>query len=616
MRFLCLVAMAVLPLVTSDVIQAAEEEEESSKPVVAVFSLDRPITEAPTGDDFLFGSIGAEPLKDLVARMNKVRDDEAVKGVVLLIGDTSLGYGQIEEIRGVMDQIKSAGKEIHAHADSLSTRDYVLVSGASKISVVPTGTVVITGIRAEEPYVRGLLDLIGVKPDFMTCGAYKSAAEMFMRKGPSEESDRMTNWLLDSMYETAVRLIAEGRGVTSEKAGQWIDGGLYTAEKAKQSGIVDAVQYRQDFVAELKSKYGDDVEFNKRYGKKKDDEIDLSSPMGLFKLWARILQGPTKKPSKDAVAIVYVEGPIVPGKPQPSPFGSSGIAYSTPIRKALDKAAGDESIKAVVLRVDSPGGSATASEIILNATKRVKAKKPLVVSMGDVAGSGGYYVACGADTIFADASTITASIGVLGGKFATTDMWNKIGITWKSYGRGASSGMLSARDVFSEAEREKIQGLMSDVYNVFKAHVVSARGDRLKKEIDQIAGGRVFTGRQALELGLVDKLGGLDHAVEHVAEQAQLDDYEVRVLPKPKSLVEMLLSDLGASDEEEDENTLSISLGSLAPRRSLSLLEAVLPYLEGFEPHRVEAVKSALRQLSLFDEERVILAMPVIQILD
>ena len=615
MRFLCLVAMAVLPLVTSDVIQAAEEQE-SSKPVVAVFSLDRPITEAPTGDDFLFGSIGAEPLKDLVARMNKVRDDEAVKGVVLLIGDTSLGYGQIEEIRGVMDQIKSAGKEIHAHADSLSTRDYVLVSGASKISVVPTGTVVITGIRAEEPYVRGLLDLIGVKPDFMTCGAYKSAAEMFMRKGPSEESDRMTNWLLDSMYETAVRLIAEGRGVTSEKAGQWIDGGLYTAEKAKQSGIVDAVQYRQDFVAELKSKYGDDVEFNKRYGKKKDDEIDLSSPMGLFKLWARILQGPTKKPSKDAVAIVYVEGPIVPGKPQPSPFGSSGIAYSTPIRKALDKAAGDESIKAVVLRVDSPGGSATASEIILNATKRVKAKKPLVVSMGDVAGSGGYYVACGADTIFADASTITASIGVLGGKFATTDMWNKIGITWKSYGRGASAGMLSARDVFSEAEREKIQGLMSDVYNVFKAHVVSARGDRLKKEIDQIAGGRVFTGRQALELGLVDKLGGLDHAVEHVAEQAQLDDYEVRVLPKPKSFVEMLLSDLGASDEEEDENTISISLGSLAPRRSLSPFEAVLPYLEGFEPHRVEAVKSAFRQLSLFDEERVILAMPVIQILD
>lgn len=615
MRFSYLVTMALLPWIAYDVTQA-KEEKEFSKPMVAVFSLHRPVTEAPAGDDFLFGSIGAEPLKDLVARMNKARDDERVKAVVLLIGGTSLGYGQIEEIRRVMDQIKSAGKEIHAHADSLSTRDYVLASGASKISVVPTGAVVITGIRAEEPYVRGLLDMIGVRPDFMTCGDYKSAAEMFMRKGPSEKADQMTNWLLDSMYETAVRLIADGRGVTSEKAGQWIDGGLYTAEKARESGIIDAVQYRQDFAAELKSKYGEAVEFNKRYGKKEDDEIDLSSPMGLLKVWARILQGPEKKPTKDAVAIVYVEGPIVPGSPEPSPFGSSGIAYSTPIRKALDKAAGDDSIKAVVLRVDSPGGSATASEIILDATKRVKANKPFAVSMGDVAGSGGYYVACAADTIFADSSTITASIGVVGGKFATTDMWGKIGIAWKSYGRGASSGMLSARDVFSKAEREKIQGLMSEVYNVFKAHVVSARGDRLKKDIDQIAGGRVFTGRQALDLGLVDELGGLDQAVEHVAEAAQLDDYEVRVVPKPKSFVDMLLSDLGAGDEDEDENTISISHGSLGPRRSVSLFEAALPYLESVEPQRVEAVRSALRQLSLFDEERVILAMPVIQVLD
>ncbi len=426
----------------------------------------------------------------------------------------------------------------------------------------------------------------------------------------------MTNRLLDGMYEAAVQLIAEGRGVTTEKARQWVDGGLYTAEKAKEAGIVDAVQFRQDFVAELKSKYGDDVEFDKRYGKKKRETIDLSSPFGVMKLWAEILQGPPKKkPGKDAVAIVYVEGPIVPGKAVPSPFGSSGIAYSTPIRKALDNAAGDDSIKAVVLRVDSPGGSATASEIILDATKRLSAKKPFVVSMGDVAGSGGYYVACGADTIFADASTITASIGVVGGKFATTGMWNKIGITWKSYGRGANSGLFSAREVFSDAEREKLQGLMSDVYETFKGHVVAARGDRLKKDIDQLAGGRVFTGRQALELGLVDRIGGLEEALAHVAQQAQLEDYEVRVLPKPKNLMERLLSDLGAAGGE-DENTISMSLGSWASRQSPSLFEKALPYLERLDPHRVEAVRSALQQLSLFERERVILAMPAIQVLD
>ena len=174
-----------------------------------------------------------------------------------------------------------------------------------------------------------------------------------------------------------------------------------------------------------------------------------------------------------------------------------------------------------MLRVHSPGGSATASEIILNATKRVKAKKPFVVSMGGVAGSGGYYVACGADTIFADASTITASIGVVGGKFATTAMWNKVGITWKSYKRGANAGMLSSDSVFTPAERQKLQALMNEIYGVFKGHVTAIRGNRLKKKIDELAGGRVFTGRQALELGLVDKIGTLDDAIRFVAARGQ-----------------------------------------------------------------------------------------------
>jgi protease-4 len=611
----CLVAAAVVPLTGWNPAEA--QQEQASKPIVAVFSLDRPVTEAPQGEDFLFGSLGSEPLKDLITRLKKVRDDEAVKAVVLLPGSTYLGYGQIEEIRQVLDQLKSAGKEIYVHAESFSMRDYVLSAGASKISVVPTGIVLVTGIRSETPYVRGLLDLIHVQPDFMTCGAYKSAAEMFMRKGPSEEAERMNNWLLDSMYETAVRLIAKGRGVTAEKARQWIDGGLYTAEKAKQAGIIDAIDYRQNFVAELKSKYGSNVQFDRRYGKEKREKIDLSSPLGVLKLWAELLQGPAKKkPTKPAVAIVYVEGPILPGNPEPSLFGSSGIAYSSPIRKALEKAAGDDSVKAVVLRVDSPGGSATASEIILNATKRVKAKKPLVVSMGDVAGSGGYYVACGADTIFADASTITASIGVVGGKFATTGMWNKIGVTWKSYGRGANSGILSARGLFSDEERRKMQELMSDVYDAFKAHVVAIRGNRLKKGIDELAGGRVFTGQQALKLGLVDKLGGLEDAIQYVAQQAKIKDYEVRVLPKPKSFMEMLLSDLETAEDKDDPGTISMSLKPVGLRWSPAVFEAAIPYLEGLDPYRVRAVRSALQQLSLFEQERVILTTPVIAVLD
>jgi protease-4 len=425
----------------------------------------------------------------------------------------------------------------------------------------------------------------------------------------------MDNWLLDSLFETSVNLIAEGREVSPEKARRWIDDGLYTAARAKETGIIDTVQFRQDFVNDLKAKYGKDVEFDRKYGKKKRDEVDLSSPFGLLKLWAEILQGPSKKKSaKTAVAIIYVDGAILPGKPAPSPFGSSGIAYSEPIRKALDKAAADDSIKAVVLRVDSPGGSATASEIILDATRRVKAKKPLVVSMGNVAGSGGYYVGCASDTIFAGTATITASIGVVSGKFATTGMWNKIGITWHTNDRGANSGLFSSRNVFSEAERRQMRALMDEIYGDFKGHVVAIRGDRLKKDIDELAGGRVFTGKQALELGLVDKIGGLDDAIAHVAEEAKIDDYEIRVLPKPKTFLDMLLADLGGGDDDEETGTLSLS--SAWGPRTASLFRAAMPYLEGLDPERVRAIEAAFQRLSLIEKEGVILAMPPIEIRD
>ncbi len=610
MRPLCLLlALALaLPLANSNAVFAAEGDDGT----IAVFSLDRSVTEAPGGEDIFFGSAGTETFKDLVARMKKTGKDEEVKAIVLLPG-ASLGYAQVEEMRRVMADVQKAGKEIHVHADSLSMRNYVLVSGADSISVVPEGILMINGFRGETPYVRGLLDLIGVTPDFMTCGDYKSAGEMYMRKGPSKPAEEMSNWLLDSLSANSIGLIAEGRNVSPKKAHEWIDAGLFTAAKAKKAGIIDTVQFRQDFVDNLKAEYGEDVEFDRKYGKKKRDGIDLSSPLGAFKLWAEILQGSSKKKStKTAIAIVYVDGAILPGKPQPSPFGSGGVAYSEPIRKALDKAAADDSIKAVVLRVNSPGGSATASEIILDATRRVKAKKPLVVSMGDVAGSGGYYVACASDTIFADSNTITASIGVVSGKFATTDMWNKIGITWHNYDRGANAGMFSAREVFNEAERKQMRALMDEIYGDFKGHVVAIRGDRLKKDIDELAGGRVFTGKQALDLGLVDKIGGLEDAIAHVAKEAKIKTFDIRVLPKPKSFIDMLLADLGG--EEDDDETGTLSLSSAWGSRTTSLFHAAMPYLEGLDPERVRSIEAAFQRLSLIEKEGVILAMPPIEI--
>lgn len=607
-------AVCLLPLPLA---HGAAGKKDDSKPVVAVFTFDREIVEKPVGEEFpLFAPIAPASLKDVVERMKKAKDDKNVKAVVLLLDDVHLSLAQIEEIRQVLDKIKAAGKEVYVHVDALlMTRWLALAAGASKISVTPTTIIIISGFNAESPYLRGLLDMIGVKPDFITCGDYKSAAEIFMRKGPSPKAAQMRNWLLDSLYDSYQKTVAQGRGVKPERVRQWIDGAMYTPDQAVQQGIIDKVQHRQDFEAELRSRFGKDVKLDKKYGGKRQGErIDLSSPLGLLQLWAKMLEGGKKKAAgKDVIGIVYVDGAILPGKPDPSPFGSgsAGYAFSTPIRKALDKIAEDKDVKGLVLRVDSPGGSAVASEIILNATKRVKAKKPFVVSMGSVAGSGGYYVSMGADTIFADATTITASIGVLGGKFATTDMWNKIGITWDSSRRGANAGLLSSDAVFTEAERQKMQSWMNDIYGVFKGHVVAARGAKLKKPIDELAAGRVFTGQQALELGLVDKIGTLQDAIQHVAEQAKVKDYEVRVYPEPRNFMEVLFEDM--SDGDRDPNHLALPV--LSPRAS-SILDLALPHLKGLDRERLETVKSALRRLDLLQQERAVLTMPDISIRD
>ena len=592
-----------------------EQSEEKEPATIAVFTLRGMLPETPMSDDLLFGSAKNESLKDLLERLDKAREDDKVKAVVLLLEDASIGFAQSQELRSAMKELQDAGKKVYAHADTLQMGDYLLLSGCSELSVVPTGDIWITGLYGQSVHFRGLLDMIGVVPDFYTCGEYKSAAEMFTRKQPSEQAAENVDWLLDGLFESLVTSIAEGRGVEEKQVRQWIDEGIFTAEEAKEAGIIDAVRFRHEFEAALKETYGDKLTFDKKYGRTQAPSVDFSSPFGIFKFYADLLSGPQKKKSsKDAVAIVYVEGPILPGRPAPGgfPLSSGAMAYSTPIREALDECLRDESVKAVVLRVNSPGGSAVASEIILQATQRVKEKKPLIVSMGDIAGSGGYYVACGTDTIFADATTVTGSIGVVAGKLATEDMWNKIGVNWEGFKRGKNAGILASGDKFSESEREQLLEFMNDIYATFKDHVKAARGDRLEKDLEDLAGGRVYTGKQAMELGLVDELGGLQAAIEHAAKEADVDEYEVRVLPAPKSFIELLFADAG-KDDDKDGKHLSLALGGLwAPRGTSPLVDAALPYLRELEPVRFRAVTHALYQLELLQQERVIMAMPEI----
>lgn len=577
---------------------------------IPVISLRGTITEKPVGDDFPFGPLNTESFQELIARINKAADDRRIEAVVLLLEGASLGEGQLEELHRAILRLREQGKKVYAHADHLTTGGYALLAGADRLSMTPTGYLFITGLYGEQVYVRGLLDRLGVQPDFVTCGEYKSAAEMFMRTGPSEQAAEMYRWLFDGLYEGVLEMIATGRKVDVAQARKWIDTGLYSAEKAQAEGLIDAVEYRRDFVAHVEAQHGPAVVFDKKYGRKQRPTVDLNNPFAVMELYLQLLTGPkTTRSTKDAVGVVYVEGSILPGSPEPSPFSMGEGAYSDPIRKALDSAAEDDTIKAVVLRVDSPGGSAVASEVILEACRRVAQKKPLVVSMGNVAASGGYYVTLASNIVYADANTITGSIGVVGGKLATTGMWSKIGITFNPISRGARASMLSSASVFTDEERDHFQSWMNEVYAAFKQHVTDIRGDKLRKPLEELAGGRVFTGRQARELGLVDELGGIDDAIRRAAREANLPQYEIRVIPPPRNFLELLLADI-SGETDEDKQRLAVPPVSSGG----SLWEAVLPWLDGLDGERLRIVRQAFQQLELFREEQVLMTAPLFQV--
>jgi protease-4 len=578
---------------------------------IAHFHLTGPVLEKPVDPmATLFGSTKMSSLKDLLERFKKARDDDSVKAVVLTIENASMGVGQLEEIRAVLQQIRAADKDVFITCDEMNTGLYALATAASHINVVPTGDIWLTGLYGEQPYLKGLLDKLEITADMEHVGDYKSASEMFTRTGPSEEADANANWLFDGIYESIVGMIAETRQISEDKVRALIDDGPYSAERALQAGLIDSVKYPDEFEDDLKQRFSS-AKIVSNYGKGGGPEMPTDI-FGAFSFFTDLIQGKSSQDNAPSVGIVYVDGAISLGSEEVSPFGGSSGAKSTSIRKALNKAAEDSSVKAVVLRVDSPGGSAVASEMIWNATQRVAAKKPLIVSMGNVAGSGGYYVSCGADTIFADSTTITGSIGVVGGKLVTTGFWNnKLGINWKEYQRGDSADLLSSAETFSESEREKIKRWMNEVYVVFKDRVTSGRGDKLTKPLDDIAGGRVYTGKQALDLGLVDRLGGLDDAVKFAAAKANMSEYEIRVIPRTKNIFELLMEDISGGEEESD---ISLSLARPAAASLFAadspLLGQIMPVIQRMDPARAKAIMGALQRLDMINQEGVITMMP------
>lgn len=554
------------------------------------------VVETPQQMMPMFGGTPPASLKDIVARLRMARTDGSVKAVIVDIEDARLGFAQIQEIRAEIRKLVVAEKEVCIISHSLDTRGYALASGASNITIVPGGSLNLLGLHVRAPYVKGLLSKIGIEADFVGMGDYKTAPETFTRTGPSDNSRQMTGWLLDGIYKSLNGMIAEGRRMTPDQVGRLIDGGPYTAEGALKAGLIDAVSHHDAWMKGIAGRHGTSL-IAKNYGFVNPFGEMPTNLFEMFDFVRKMMRGQGQAAAGPAVAVVYVEGAIRDGHSRPSLLGGPAGAYSDPIRKALTVAANDPSIRAVVLRIDSPGGSATASEVIHNAVEVVrKAGKPVIASMGNVAASGGYYVASPADAIFVSPTTITGSIGVFGGKFVTAGGWGMLGINWSSSHRGDHAGMFSSAAPFTDGERARIKANMGEIYAVFKKRVSDGRGDRLGKPVDELAGGRVFTGLQAIEGGLVDNVGGLSDAIRAAAQRAGLADFDVRVLPPSATLFDMLSGRAG------DGPGVSIS--------DAPTVRAALEAAGRIDPAGTGAVVRALLSAEIADEEGVVLLAP------
>jgi protease-4 len=480
-------------------------------------------------------------LTTLVEQLRKAKVDKRIGGILLQIDLMGAGWGKAEELRDAIADFRASGKPIYAYIEVGTNKEYYVATACERVYVMPSGDLFINGFAADVMFFRGSLDKLGIYPDVFQIGKYKNAPDQFTRKEMTKEHRDVVNSILDDLFKRFVNTIAETRKKTPDEVYALIDSAPLRAPDALNAGLIDGANYRDEVENELK----------KRLGYKDADELRLTRA----ETYRQVEPESVGLNRGERIAVIYASGEITGGKSGTGTFGGEAVGSET-IVKALDDARRDNSIKAIVLRVDSPGGTAYASDAIWHAVEEAKQKKPVVVSMGDVAASGGYYISCNANKIIAEPSTYTGSIGIFAGKPVMKGFYDWLGISNEYVMRGKTSGMFRLTEKFTPEERAKLESMIKSMYyDEFVPKVARGRG-RDAEYIDSIGQGRVWMGAQAKERGLVDDFGGLDKAVDVARQLAGIPaDKGVRrvILPYPRSI----FGNLFGNNDEEEASTLS-----------------------------------------------------------
>jgi protease-4 len=496
---------------------------------------------------------GRLQIRDVVDALDKAATDRRVKAVVARIGAGGMGMAHAQEIRDAVMRFRESEKPAIAWAEtfgefSAGNGGYYLATAFDEIYLQPSGDIGLTGVIYESPFLRGTFDKLGIEPRMDQRYEYKNAMNMYTERSFNEPHREAMQRLADSQFDQLVTGIAGGRGMDEDTVRRLVDEGPFLGAEALEAGLVDGLAYRDEVLTKVREQAGERAR--------------------LLFLGKYLERAGRPHARGETVALIHAYGTVMRGRSGYSPLDGSVIMGSDTVAGALRAAIDDDRIKAILLRVDSPGGSYVASDTIWHETIRAReAGKPVVVTMGNLAASGGYFVSMNADRIVAQPGTITASIGVLGGKLLTTGFWEKLGITWDEVHSSAHSTQWSGMRDYTETGYARFQASLDRIYEDFTEKVAEGRKMKLE-ELQKIAKGRIWTGEDALELGLVDALGGYDVALAQVRELLELDEdapLKLKVLPRKRGALEGLLGEEPESSESVAAATLVQTLRTIQP---------------------------------------------------
>ena len=465
------------------------------------------------------GIIGMDAI---IGSINKAKKDEKIKGIRLNSGLISSGWAQAREIRNCLNEFKKSGKFIYAYADFMSQKGYYVSSVADSIFMNPVGSIELKGLSSEVLYFEDFQNQYGLKMEVIRHGKYKSAVEPFLQDKMSDENRAQIKGLLDAVWTTISDEIVESRAISKKALEKMVEELTVTdAKEAITNGIIDALVYEDDFEKSIKAALEID----------KDDSInsvefyELNTQMKTF-----------DSDVKDQIAVIYANGPIL------YTSGTEEVIGKKALNQAFQEVETNKNIKGAVLRIDSPGGDAMTSEIILNAMRKLKGKKPLVVSLGNIAASGGYYIACLGDKIYASPMTITGSIGVLAAFPNMRGLAERIGINAEQVNSHKNAMGYSLFEPLNDGFKNSTKSAIEKVYTTFKSRVSEGRSLNMEK-VEDLSKGRIWSGKDAVENGLVDAIGGLEDAIQATAEMAAIENYNIDSYPKYENEFEYIFLD-------------------------------------------------------------------------